>query len=108
MTRIEPEAGPGPDEMLMVWAYDNFHLSGEAEKYEVGRFASCEEALEACRKTVDEFLEAAYQEGMSADELRGEYEARGPDPYIEPRRTECVFEARRYASLRAAALTGSA
>lgn len=107
MPRIEPEAGPGPEDLLIVWAYDDFHLSGEAEKYEVGRFGSCEEALEACRKTVDEFLEAAYQEGMSADQLRGEYEARGPDPYIEPRQAECVFEARRYAAQRASELAGA-
>lgn len=108
MPRIEPEAGPGPEDLLIVWAYDNFHLSGEAEKYEVGRFATCDEALEACRQTVDEFLESVYQEGMTADQLRREYEARGPDPYIEPRDAQCVFEARRYARLQAAALAGPA
>lgn len=108
MPKIESEAGPGSDDQLIVRAHDNFHLSGEAEKYEVGRFATCEEALEACRKLVDEFLDGAFEEGMSADQLRGEYEAFGPDPYIEPRDSACVFEARRYAAQRAEAITGSA
>lgn len=107
MPTIEPEAGPGSDDLLIVWAYENFHLSGEAEKYEVGRFASCEEALEACRRMVDEFLDGAFEEGMTADELRGEYEAFGPDPYIGPRERGCVFEARRYAGQRADAIAGS-
>ena len=107
MPTIEPAAGPGSDDRLIVRAYDNFHLSGEAEKYEVGRFATCDEALEACRKLVDEFLDGAFREGMSADELRGEYEAFGPDPYIEPRDSGCVFEARRYAAQRAGAIVGT-
>lgn len=96
------ESDPGAQEGYAVWAHHSFHLSGEAEKYLVGRFDSCDEALEACRRLVEEFLESSYQEEMSPETLMEEYEASGPDPYIEPRREECVFRAREWARERAA------
>lgn len=84
-----------------AWAHTTFHLSGEAEKYRVGSFATCAEAIEACRHLVDEFLQVSYSEGMRAEELVDEYRAAGPEPYVEGGAEPCVFEARSYAESRA-------
>ncbi|MDX1631942.1 MAG: hypothetical protein R3234_08785, partial [Thermoanaerobaculia bacterium] len=97
-----PATEPGPDEGYTVWAHHPFHLSGEAEKYRVGTFGACDEALETCRRVVEEFLESSYQDGMSAEHLMAEYEASGPDPYIEPRGEGCLFRARAWARERVA------
>jgi hypothetical protein len=39
-----------------VMVDDNFHYMAEDERWEYGTFATAEEALDACRRLVDEAL----------------------------------------------------
>jgi len=61
---------------------DNFHFMDENERYKLGDFGTCEEAIAACMKIVDEFLEEGYEKGMSFKELYEGYIGFGEDPFI--------------------------
>ena len=61
---------------------DNFHYMDESENYEHGIFASCELAIEAAKRIVDEYLASAYSSEMSATQLYQSYVCFGEDPYI--------------------------
>jgi hypothetical protein len=61
---------------------DNFHYMEEDERREYGTFASAEEAVEACRRLVDESLVSKYSAGASADALYAQYQDFGDDPFI--------------------------
>lgn len=50
-----------------VFVDDNFHYMDEGERYKLGDFATFEEALNACKAIVDEFLKANYKEGAKAE-----------------------------------------
>ncbi|MCZ6725938.1 MAG: hypothetical protein O7A98_01130, partial [Acidobacteria bacterium] len=79
-----------------VYAYSSFHLMGDAEKYLLGEFPDCASAVEACEKTIDDFLlsvrdgSGVFQQAPSSPEaLLDEYENSGPDPYIESNDPRC-------------------
>ncbi len=95
-----PEGGPSYE----VWASDPFHLTGAPEKYRVGRFASCADAVAACERLVDDFLASRYREGMTREEMLAEYYSEGTEPYIVSLDPGCSFSARRHAEARAASL----
>lgn len=61
---------------------DNFHYMDKDERYTYGKFETLESAIEACRKIVDEYLNAAYTPGMSAFDLFTSYTSFGDDPWI--------------------------
>jgi hypothetical protein len=86
---------------------DNFHYMDESERWELGVFASAEEALEACRRLVDRSLADGYKAGATAAELFAHYKSFGDDPFIvalddAPKPS---FSAWTYAQARAVELT---
>lgn len=83
-----------------VYVDDNFHFMDEDERYKLGDFNSCEEAVAACKKIVDEFLELGYKPGMSARELFVGYRDFGEDPFIQSEDPICRFSAWDYARIR--------
>lgn len=76
---------------------DNAHYQEEHERYELGAFATYEEALAVCRRIVDEFLDRQYAPGMAGDCLYELYVSFGEDPFISPRGPEPRFSAWSYA-----------
>ena len=79
---------------------DNFHYMDEEERYTLGEFASYEEAEEACRRIVDEFLLDAYKPGMEAGALYSVYTMFGDDPFISTAARARTFSAWDYARMR--------
>lgn len=61
---------------------DNFHYADEDEHFELGTFATADQALDACRRLVDEALLAEYKDGATAEELFERYTSFGDDPFI--------------------------
>ena len=83
-----------------VYVDDNFHFMDESERYKLGEFQTCEEAVAVCMKIVDEFLEKGYKKGMSFNELYGGYTGFGEDPFIISDDKKCFFSAWDYAKKR--------
>ncbi len=65
-----------------VFVDDNFHYMDESERYALGEYATLEEAIEVCKKIVDEYLMSALKPGMTAQELNFSYTSFGEDPFI--------------------------
>ncbi len=65
-----------------VMVDDNYHYMDESERYELGIFSTGEEAIAACKRIVDEFLDSSYQPGMTAEVLEKAYQGFGEDPFI--------------------------
>ncbi len=74
--------GSGTMSPYKVMVDDNFHYMEEDERWEYGTFASAEEALDACRRLVDEALMAEYRDGATAEQLFVRYTSFGDDPFI--------------------------
>ena len=88
---------------------DNFHYQDEDKRYELGTYSTVEEALAACRKLVDDWLEQHYRPGMTADDLYQHYTSFGQDPYVVPPSEvpgAVIFSAWEYARVRAEAICG--
>ena len=83
---------------------DNAHYPEEGRRQ--GEYDTYQEAVAAAMKIVDDYLESAFREGMTAAELMGSYTMFGEDPYIIPDRGEARFSARDYAEERARKLCG--
>jgi hypothetical protein len=83
-----------------VFVDDNFHFLDESERYRLGAFETCEDAVAACKKIVDEFLEKGYKKGMSFKELYEGYTGFGEDPFIISNDKTCFFSAWTYAKKR--------
>jgi len=66
----------------VVYVDDNFHHMDESERYKLGEFSSCEEAVEVCKKIVDEFFSQTYDENITYEELNNGYTMYGEDPFI--------------------------
>jgi hypothetical protein len=90
----------------VVYVDDNFHFLDESERYKLGEFKTCEEAVAVCMKIVDDFLEKGYQKGMSYKELYEGYTGFGEDPYIYTDDKNCFFSAWDYAKKRCRELCG--
>jgi hypothetical protein len=92
-----------------VMVDDNFHYMQKDERQEHGTFATVEEALQACRTLVDDWLAHNHQPGMTADKLIELYAFFGDDPFIVggPPGT-ILFSGRDYARDRVAAICGEA
>ncbi|MFA5894467.1 MAG: hypothetical protein WC851_01705 [Candidatus Shapirobacteria bacterium] len=87
-----------------VFVDDNFHFMDESERYLHGEFDTCEEAIVACKKIVDDCLKSSYQPKMSADQLYESYIGFGDDPFIKCDDKSCDFHARDYAKSRCQAI----
>jgi hypothetical protein len=83
-----------------VYVDDNFHFLDESERYRLGEFKTCEEAVAVCKKIVDDFLEKGYKKGMSFKELYEGYTGFGEDPFIISSDKTCFFSAWTYAKKR--------
>lgn len=46
----------------IVYVDDNYHYMDESERYTLGEFTNCTEAIAAYHEIVDEFLESSYEE----------------------------------------------
>ena len=68
--------------MYRVLVDDNFHYQDESERYELGPFATLDEAIVACRRMVDEDLASHLKPGMTAEELYELYTMFDRDPFI--------------------------
>ena len=87
-----------------VYVDDNFHYMDESERYKLDTFETCEDAVKACMKIVDEFLEDGYKAGKNFEELMKEYLLFGEDPFIVSSDKTCFFSARDYARKRCSEL----
>jgi hypothetical protein len=83
-----------------VYVDDNFHYQDEDERYQLGTFASYDEAVAACRRIVDDFLALHFTPGMSADDLFRQYTGFGEDPFVSPDEHDPRFSAWTYARQR--------
>ena len=77
----------------------------ESERWELGTFATLDEALVACRTLVDEWLTENHKPGMTGAELYSLYTSFGDDPFIRSSEGsgEPIFSAWKYAKERAEA-----
>jgi hypothetical protein len=90
-----------------VMVDDNYHYMDESERYQLGEYATLEEAVEACRNVVDRFLEETYRPGMTSGELITQYSMFGEDPWVQGGAPGSVpFSARDYASRRVREICG--
>lgn len=85
---------------------DNFHHMDEGERYTLGEFDSCEQAIAACRSIVDRFLIEQYRLGVTAQELLDTYRGFGDDPFVVTTDPLCSFSAWEYAQVRCVELCG--
>jgi hypothetical protein len=83
-----------------VFVDDNFHMGEEEERYKLGEYDSCQEAVEACKNIVEEFMSKGYSEGVSFKELWEGYMMFGEDPFIQSGDPGCRFSAWDYAKQR--------
>jgi hypothetical protein len=86
-----------------VFIDDNFHYMDESERYTLGEFPTLAAAIEAAKKTVDDYLLSTYKTGMTSQELNASYASFGEDPFIVNTMTNeggVLFSARDYAMLR--------
>ena len=89
-----------------VFVDDNFHFMDESERYKLGEYDTCDEAVAVCKKIVDDFLNTGYKEGMSFKELYEGYTGFGEDPFIISDDESCFFSAWDYAKKRSVELCG--
>jgi hypothetical protein len=91
-----------------VMVDDNFHYMDGDERWQLGTFATLDEAVAACRALVDQWLATNHKPGMSAAELYSLYVSFGEDPFFvggeDAERSN--FSAWDYAKARAQALCG--
>jgi len=66
-----------------VYIDDNFHYQNEDERYKQGEYDTKEEAINVCRKIVDDCLSNAFKPGMTEKELYESYTHFGEDPFID-------------------------
>ena len=64
-----------------VYVDDNFHYMDESERYKLGDFATLDEAIKACKRSVDGFLNDERACGTAAERY-AQYTGFGPDPFI--------------------------
>lgn len=61
---------------------DNYHYMDGTQRWTLGEYATCAEALAACKRLVDACLEEGYAPGTTAEALYGYYTMFGDDPFI--------------------------
>jgi hypothetical protein len=86
-----------------VLIYENAHYMDESERADHGVFADADEAVAACKKIVDDDLDAMWKPGTTARELYRLFLGFGPDPFVEaldPKDPDVEFSAVCYAKQR--------
>jgi hypothetical protein len=97
---------PEPELKYKVFVDDNFHYMDESERYAHGEFDSCERAVEACKRIVDEFFLSYDLDSVTPEYLWQQYAFFGVDPFVVSTDPNCRFSARDYASQRCRELCG--
>jgi hypothetical protein len=85
---------------FIVYVDDNFHIGEDDERYKLGEYDTCQEAVDACKKIVDEFMIKGYKEGIDFREMWEGYMMFGEDPFIQGGDADCIFSAWDYAKQR--------
>ena len=99
--------GTGSNMAFRVVVDDNFHYMDEGERYTLGSFPTAQEAIEAARRIVDDYLVSAHRPGMTAKELFESYTSFGEDPFIVGEGSgRVVFSAWGYAKAQCAKMCG--
>lgn len=94
---------PGPAHKYTVYVDDNFHFMEEEERYKLGDFDTLDEAIAACKRLVDAFLEGETSLDSPAAERYKQYTHFGPDPFVatdDPDARQPLFSAWNYAEKR--------
>ncbi|HEX8597979.1 MAG TPA: hypothetical protein VF952_05615 [Chloroflexia bacterium] len=86
---------------------DNFHHMDKGEEYTLGEFCTCEAAITACKRIVDDYLLSTYKPIMSAEELWKLYTSFGDSAFIVSAGQRCRFSSWDYAQERCAELCRS-
>ena len=76
---------------------DNFHYMDDSERYPLGEYDTLEEAVKACKKIINKFLNETYKHGMTQEDLLGQYQLYGEDPFIVGGEGGVPFSAHDYA-----------
>ena len=75
---------------------DNFHYMDEGHRYKHGEFSTYNEAVNACKKIVDEELADMLKQGTDPEKLSSTWSMFGSDPFIMEDVKEDRFSARNY------------
>ena len=92
--------GEGVIKMYIVYVDDNFHYMDKSERYKKGEYETEQEAVDICRKIVQDFMDHEISNAGSAEELRQRWLMFGDDPFIkctEENRISKFFSAADYA-----------
>jgi hypothetical protein len=88
---------------FVLYVADNFHYMDESKVYKKGPYPTFDAALAEAKGIVDQFLEAGYKPGMTAEDLYSQYTTFGDDPAIVgPGFEDLAFSAWDYAKERSA------
>ena len=79
---------------------DNFHYMDEGKRYTHGEFDTCEQAIAACKRIVDDFLLSSDLQDTTPESLYSQYTMFGDDPFIVSQDPACKFSAWDYAKRR--------
>lgn len=79
-------------------------VGGYEEFWQLETHPTLKEAITACRRQVDEFLEKEHKAGLRGEELYARYVESGPDIYVDADLGEPVFRGWEYAKKRAATM----
>ena len=88
----------------VVFVDDTFHRMNESHRYKLGEYDSCNKVMNECMKIVDEFIDKAYDEKISYQDLYRGYTMYGEDPFILSEEQTYEFSAWSYAKKRCQAL----
>jgi len=86
-----------------VYVDDNYHYMDEEARYKLADFATLEEAVAACKRMVDQFIQNEVSPDVTADERYAQYTGFGPDPFVvtdDPSAGSPPFSAWNYAKER--------
>lgn len=87
-----------------VFVNDNYHYKDEDERYKLGKFDTLPEAISACQRLVDEYLDEARDDPTSSiastEDLYQSYTMFGPDPFVVGGAENVPFSAWKYAKQR--------
>ena len=88
-----------------VYVADNFHYMDAEATYQLGKFATWDEAVTAAERIAEASLQEVYRPDLDAEALYHQYTLFGEDPYIIPRPEGKHFSAWEYAKRRCQELT---
>jgi hypothetical protein len=79
---------------------DNFHHTDESARGVYGSFVTAEEALDACKRMIDQELEEWHRSGVACEKLYETYRMFGHDPFVVADEGSVAFSAWDYAKAR--------